>query len=149
MPELAWREVRAAEWHSGRGSVLGPDTYRRAHWWDLLLECGHRVQRSAHRRGEDWQAAPRRVSCAECLATPYMYVRVETMTRAGLTPDQLTGAAALAVTELGVAEGLVMIHGPERGARRYFEAGGCVRFDAAGNPWVPVTPGGVKTSVFA
>jgi len=31
---------------SGRGSVLGPDTFRRLRWWELKLECGHEVERT-------------------------------------------------------------------------------------------------------
>lgn len=41
---------------------------------------------------------------------------------------------AVALEELGVARALVMMHGQERGARRYVEAGGRVRFDDDGEP---------------
>jgi hypothetical protein len=69
-----------------------------------------------------------------------MYVRLVDLADAGLTSGQVIAAAALAVTELGTAHALVMIHGEWRGAARYFEAGGRVRFDAQGDPWVPVYP---------
>lgn len=35
---------------AGRGSVLGPDTNRRAHWWELTLVCGHIVERTTKGR---------------------------------------------------------------------------------------------------
>lgn len=68
-----------------------------------------------------------------------MYVRIDSIGRHGLTADQMLDAAALALTELGVAEALAMVHGPERGLRRYFEAGGAIRFTPRGDPYVPVT----------
>lgn len=81
---LAWREVAKAVLCTGRGSFLGPATSRRARWWDLTLECGHVVQRSAryrslppaerqrggtqHRLSEDVLPAPRRARCCQCEA---------------------------------------------------------------------------------
>jgi hypothetical protein len=128
---VAWREVTRWTNHPG--------------WWELALECGHEVRRPA-RAG---RPAPRRASCPECLAAPYMYVMFSALAEAELTTGQKTSSLALAIIELGVAEGLVLIHGPDRGVRRYFEAGGAMRFDAQGNPWVPVTLGGVINSRFA
>lgn len=41
-----WREVVAVEGPiSGRGSLLGPDTARRVHMWQLTLKCKHKVSR--------------------------------------------------------------------------------------------------------
>jgi hypothetical protein len=62
---------------TGRGSVLGPDTSRRARWWVLDLECGHRVERSvryrkrperypAGRSRHDVMPHPDRVRCEHC-----------------------------------------------------------------------------------
>lgn len=79
------RAVMTAELRTGRGSMLGPDTTRRARWWDLVLECGHQEEREAlyrpagdPQRGDDpWRRkrtggdvlpAPRRVICSECRA---------------------------------------------------------------------------------
>jgi hypothetical protein len=70
-----WRKVTRAMQRTGRGSLLGPDTWRRARWWDLFLECGHVVQRSARyvpahdRVRRSWHQAlgpPKRVRCGEC-----------------------------------------------------------------------------------
>lgn len=116
------------------------------HWWDLALECGHQVQRTARRRGEEWRPAPKRAACPECPRAVYLYVKVEAMTEAGLTPDQLLATADFALTELALAKSLVIFHGERVGARRYFETGGLMRLDAAGNAWAPVTLGGVKIS---
>ena len=128
---VAWREVTRLVNHPG--------------WHELELECGHEARRPA-RTG---RPAPRRVSCAECLRTVYLYVKFEGVGRAGLTPDQVAAATELAITELALASALVMIHGQEAGARRYYETGGLVMTDAEGSPWVPVTPGGVVISRFA
>jgi len=42
------------------------------------------------------------------------------------------------MTDLAIAQTFVMMHGKERGAARYIEAGGRVRFDDFGEPiiWV-------------
>lgn len=40
------RTVVSAALRTGRGSVLGPDTARRARWWQLTLTCGHVVERT-------------------------------------------------------------------------------------------------------
>lgn len=127
-PDLAWREV--TRWVSHPG------------WWELTLECGHEVRRPA-RIG---RPAPRRVSCAECLRTVYLYVKFEGVGRAGLTPDQVLAASELMILELALVESLVLVHGQEAGIRRYYETGGMVMVDAQGSPWVPVTPGGVTIS---
>ena len=78
----AWRKVSGAIQRGGRGSVLGPDTSRRARGWVLSLECGHTVERTCRyvqlpvmerqrggtqtRSGDDVLSAPRRVRCEEC-----------------------------------------------------------------------------------
>lgn len=41
---------------------------------------------------------------------------------------------AAAMQELALASALVLIHGEQRGAQRYLEAGGRVRFDDEGEP---------------
>lgn len=48
------------------------------------------------------------------------------------SPDLL----AVAMEELAVAQALVIVHGQERGARRYAEIGGRVRFDRDGEPGI-------------
>lgn len=80
---IAWRAVVKSHLHSGRGSALGPDTSRRARWYDLDLECGHAVQRDARYRSrsdaesqdDSWRRRrtvadvlppPKRVRCAQC-----------------------------------------------------------------------------------
>lgn len=55
-----------------------------------------------------------------------------------LTADEKIGVLARALTELGIAHGLVLIHGPERGEQRYALTRGLVRFDQAGEVWVRV-----------
>jgi hypothetical protein len=67
-----------------------------------------------------------------------MYVRVDSIAQHGLSADQMIDAAVTALRELAVAQALVLVHGPARGLRRYFEAGGCVRFTAWGDPYVPI-----------
>jgi len=59
-----------------------------------------------------------------------------------LTPDQRISLVAAALTELGIARALVMIHGWDRGARRYADLGGCVRFTSDGEPMLPVSAAG-------
>jgi hypothetical protein len=78
-----WRAVTAVEGpRSGRGSTLGPDTWRRTAWWVLTLACGHVVERtvrywprkdwppqhggSQSRSLADVKPAPRRVRCDYC-----------------------------------------------------------------------------------
>lgn len=46
----------------GRGSVLGPDTARRARWWELRLDCGHTVERSVRYRPRGGRLARRALS---------------------------------------------------------------------------------------
>jgi hypothetical protein len=51
-----WREVLLdppPRMRSGRGGLLGPDTFRRTHWWELRLSCGHRVERTVRYRPQD------------------------------------------------------------------------------------------------
>ncbi|MCA1844472.1 MAG: hypothetical protein LC792_15040 [Actinobacteria bacterium] len=63
----------------GRGSVLGPDTFRRTRWWELRLECGHLVERTVRyryrehadrgrrpRRADEVTPAPRWAYCEFC-----------------------------------------------------------------------------------
>jgi hypothetical protein len=69
-----------------------------------------------------------------------MYVRADSIGKAGLTTGQMLAAVELALTELGIAQALAMVHGPERGYRRYIEMGGSVRFTSYGEPFVPVYP---------
>jgi hypothetical protein len=82
-----WRRVSKAEGpRSGRGSVLGGATSRRAKWWVLHMDvCGHVVERSVrygphtdgwpaqrggtqHRSLDDVLPAPKRVRCEQCPA---------------------------------------------------------------------------------
>jgi len=71
------RAIAAATLTSGRGSVLGPDTWRRAYWWNMTLECGHVVTRGAKYRRDprakagarlrsDVLPAPLRARCDRC-----------------------------------------------------------------------------------
>lgn len=78
------------------------------------------------------------VSRAAAARKIIMYVRVDSIPQHGLSAEQMIDATVLALTELGIAEALVMVHGPERGLRRYYEAGGHVRFTSWGDPYVPV-----------
>lgn len=51
MRKGTWRLVTGTPRLSeGRGSVLGPDTSRRARWWVLPLECGHKAESAARYR---------------------------------------------------------------------------------------------------
>jgi hypothetical protein len=76
------REVTSAQLREVRTSFLGPDTPRRSRRWDLLLSCGHRVDRAAsypprpagaprangwHPRGlDEILSAPTRARCDTC-----------------------------------------------------------------------------------
>lgn len=75
------RDVTSASLAEGRGGVLGPDTTRRARWWEITLECGHWTERSVKygprpaddrrrpygaRALSDVLPAPIRVRCDEC-----------------------------------------------------------------------------------
>lgn len=69
------------------------------------------------------------------------YVRLDELAAdPHLSPDQKISALALAITELGVAMGLAMIHG-ERAPRVYVDMGGSIRFDKQWNVLVPVDDG--------
>jgi hypothetical protein len=77
-----WRDVTGSHLHSGRGSLLGGDTARRARWWALDLACGHKTERTVryralpasevqrggtqHRNADDVLPAPERVRCQQC-----------------------------------------------------------------------------------
>lgn len=65
------------------------------------------------------------------------WVKIAELGRAGLTADQILDAITMALTELGIAQGLVVIHG-DRAARVYAEHGGHIRFDDDGDPCVPI-----------
>jgi hypothetical protein len=92
---IAWRTVVKFSLHSGRGSTLGPDTARRQRWYDLDLECGHAVQRTARYRHMDeaWRRkrsaadvlpAPGRVRCEHCQAIIDRAVPADTSPRAAV-----------------------------------------------------------------
>lgn len=75
-----WRKVISSSRPiGGRGSVLGPDTTRRTHWYELTLECGHVEERTVkykpigrsrggtqHRSGQDALPPPKKVRCGYC-----------------------------------------------------------------------------------
>jgi hypothetical protein len=66
------------------------------------------------------------------------YVRLDALAADPyLSADQKISALALAISELGVAMGLAMIHG-ERAPRVYVDMGGSIRFDKQWNVLVPV-----------
>jgi hypothetical protein len=67
-----------------------------------------------------------------------MYVQVDSIPRHGLSADQMIDATILAMTELAVAEALILVHGTRRGIERYQERGGCVRWTPWGMVFVPV-----------
>lgn len=91
-PPRPWRDVVGGwngqdrpNWTTGRGSLVGGDTTRRARWWELRLSCGHEVERTVrylpaehaasrggtqHRSGADVAPAPKRVRCEFCPTTP-------------------------------------------------------------------------------
>jgi hypothetical protein len=62
------------------------------------------------------------------------WIRIEDIARSDLSADQKIALTAMALEELGVAQGLVLIHGREHGARVYAQHGGQVRFDSEGEP---------------
>jgi hypothetical protein len=53
-----------------------------------------------------------------------------------LSADDKIGILARAIEELGIAMGLIMIHGEDRGIRRYEETRDLVRRDGSGAIWV-------------
>ena len=61
-------------------------------------------------------------------------IRIRDIPGSDLPPERKIELTARAITELGVAQALVMIHGPEHGVEVYAMHGGCVRFDAEGEP---------------
>ncbi len=77
-----WRTVLAdppPRIREGRGSFLGPDTDRRARWWEMRAECGHVIERTVRysplgegrgkvrsRSRVDVLPAPVRVRCEHC-----------------------------------------------------------------------------------
>lgn len=52
----------------------------------------------------------------------------------GLKPDDRIRLLAVSISELGICQGLVIIHGPERGYAHYLNTGGQCRIDPLGNP---------------
>jgi hypothetical protein len=80
----AWQEVADVRgYFTGRGGLMGPDTSRRTHWWELTLACGHYAERTVrygphrdgyprqrggtqHRSSIDILPAPKRVLCHQC-----------------------------------------------------------------------------------
>jgi hypothetical protein len=78
------------------------------------------------------------------MAAPDGWVRVQDIARAGLTADQVIHLMAMALEELGVIRGLILVHGVERGTDRYVEAGGHMRFSDDGEPILPLWAAGEK-----
>lgn len=66
------------------------------------------------------------------------WVRLCEIGQAGLNADQMLAAIEMATIELGIAMALSMIHG-DRWPEVYKAHGGHIRFDASGEPCVPVT----------
>jgi hypothetical protein len=82
MPD--WSQViKEHGYFEGRGGLLGPDTSRRTRWWELDLDCGHKVERTVryrprqppyarqrggtqHRSASAVLPAPKRVRCEFC-----------------------------------------------------------------------------------
>jgi hypothetical protein len=60
---------------------------------------------------------------------PPGWIAVADIATADLAPDEKINLIATALEEWAVAKALVMMHGIERGARRYQETGGHVAFD--------------------
>lgn len=97
-----WRTVLAdpaPRIREGRGGVLGPDTDRRARWWEMRAECGHLVERSVrytpsgegrgyvrHRARTDILPAPARVRCEHCPREP-IAAAVQSATCPCIYPD--------------------------------------------------------------
>ncbi len=69
------------------------------------------------------------------------YVPLNELTSSGLEAEEIIAALATAIEELGIALGLVMIHGNQAGLARYYQTRGICRFDQYGNIQVPVTAG--------
>jgi hypothetical protein len=65
-------------------------------------------------------------------------VRLDQLAAEDLSAEEKIAALALAIHDLGVAMGLVMIHGQEHGAQVYLDHGGSIRLDPDGNVLVPV-----------
>ena len=51
-----------------------------------------------------------------------------------LSGEELIAAVALLIKEEAIARALVLVHGEKRGAERYAEVGGHVRFTELGEP---------------
>lgn len=66
-----------------------------------------------------------------------MWIRMDDITdHSDLSIRQKIDLLAMAMEEYALATSLIMIHGKERGLKRYWEAGGHVNYDAAGEPVV-------------
>lgn len=61
-----------------------------------------------------------------------------------LTPDQRISLLATAIEELGIFQGLMIIHGIEHAAQLYREAGGHIRFSSAGEPMISLAAAGLE-----
>ena len=72
------------------------------------------------------------------MSAPPGWVRIRQICEAGLAADQVAELVAVAITELGIAEALVMMHGRVRGTQLYVAHGGHVRFDEDGEPCLPL-----------
>lgn len=68
-----------------------------------------------------------------------MYVRIDALGKVGLPAESVMRGISMALTELGTAMALQLIHGRERGLARYYELGGNVRFTSYGDPFIPVS----------
>jgi hypothetical protein len=68
---------------------------------------------------------------------PPQFVLLTSLGQPGpLSADERIGILARAIEELGIAMGLIMIHGEDRGIRRYEETRDLVRRDGSGAIWV-------------
>lgn len=76
------------------------------------------------------------------MSAPAGWVRIADIGEAGLTAGQVAALLTVAITELGIAEALVMMHGQARGTQLYVAHGGHVRFDDADEPCLPLSLAG-------
>lgn len=68
-------------------------------------------------------------------------VLLKDLPQAPVSVDVKIRLVAMLMEELAVAEALTLIHGRDGGYRRYYEAGGHVRFDEDGEPYLDVEAG--------
>jgi hypothetical protein len=62
------------------------------------------------------------------------WIRLVDLPDSGLSAQRVIHLLAIAMTELGLAQGLVLVHGREQGVQRYAAAGAIICFDAEGEP---------------